>query len=116
MKKLHVVLLTLCLATAAAAGWARGLPDYYPTSFSRTGNIDRLDISASTIVINDTQYTISANVPVHTLRTQFATVNDLARGMQIAFNATSGAERRPQISEIWVLPRRYRSSSRMDGR
>ena len=53
MKRLSIVLLSLCLAATAAAGWARGLPDYYPTSFTRTGNIDRLDVarrpSSSTI-------------------------------------------------------------------
>ncbi len=59
---------------------------------------------------------IDANVPVHTLRTQFATVRDLAKGMQVAYNATSGTANRPQIIEIWVLPRRFGSSSRMEGR
>jgi len=116
MKRLHVLLLTLLLAMTATAGWARGLPDYYPASFTRTGNIDRLDMGTTSIVINDTLYTISANVPVHTLTTQFATVSDLAVGMQIAYNATSGATSRPRISEIWVLPRKFHSSSRMPGR
>lgn len=116
MKKLQVLMLTLLLALTASGGWAGGLPGYYPTTFARMGNINHLDIRTAAIVIDDMPYRIDANVPVHTLRTQFATVSDLAAGMHIAYNISPAAAGYPQISEVWVLPRKYHSTSRMRGR
>jgi hypothetical protein len=104
MKRLYALLLSLCLGTAATAGWADGLPAYYPADFPRTGNVDRVNLREGAIVINDTLYSIDANTPVHTLQTRFATASDLAKNTRVGITFSTTATGRRRVEEVWVLP------------
>ncbi len=100
-----VVALSLILLADAHA---TKLPAYYPQSFRFIGTLDRLDHSRSLIVIGDLQLVLPGNVKVHTLHTEFGTVNSLRPGMKVGATLGQSRSGRPMVSEIWVLPDDYR--------
>ncbi len=100
-----VIALGLILLTDAQAA---KLPDYYPQSFRFTGTLERLDHSRNIIVIGDLELVLPGNVKVHTLHTEFGTVNSLRPGMKVGAALAQSRSGKPMVSEIWVLPDDYR--------
>ncbi len=80
------------------------LPSYYPPAFRFTGTLQRIDASRNIIVVGDTLMQIPANLKVHTLNTEFGTINSLRPGVKIGAVLSMTRHGKPQISEIWVLP------------
>lgn len=93
-----LMLLSLSLSVSAAT-----LPAYYPETFQMHGTVDRIDIKRGEIVINDMFWSLSMNVKVHSLTTEFSSIQTLRLGMNIGFsmNTVNGKN---QVAEIWILP------------
>lgn len=79
------------------------LPDYYPKSFAVFGVLSGLDTRSQTLAINDRGQRYDINIRVHTLNSQFSSLEALRPGMTIG--ASLAGER---ITELWVLPKNYR--------
>jgi len=106
MKQLSIVTaLGLILLTPFA--WAASLPDYYPQSFRLSGTLQRIDASRNIVVIADTLMQIPANLKVHTLHTEFGTINSLRPGMKVGAVLSMTRHGKPMVNEIWVLPDDY---------
>ena len=102
VKQMSIWLMTAWLAGGAA--WAAdNLPKYYPDHFDRGGVIDRVDVGAGQIVINDMLYTLSSDTAVHTPATRFATPGDLRPGMTIGVRIARNLPGMRPVAEIWVL-------------
>ncbi len=84
---------------------ASGLPDYYPEKLNHMqGNIDDIDIRSGRIIINDMQWKLSMNVKVHSMTTEFSSVQVLKKGMYLAFKVDT-INGKSEIAEIWILPK-----------
>jgi len=92
-----VLLILVPLSVSAVT-----LPDYYPEKFQKAGTIDRVDIRRGDIVINDSLKQLSMNARVHSLTTEFSSVQRLRAGMKIGY-ATTSINGKSQITEIWIL-------------
>lgn len=107
MKRLQLTLVAplvaVSLLVAAAASSADTLPDYYPKSFAVFGVLSGLDTRSQTLTINDHGQRYDINIRVHTLNSQFSSLEALRPGITIG--ASVAGER---ITEIWVLPKSYR--------
>jgi len=104
---LTILLLSLGLATTA---WGSEVPSYYPKTFAERGTIDRLSASAAEIVIDDTLYTLSMNIKVHSLVTEHSSLRTLKKGMKIGYSTAKMRSGSEQVIELWVLPRNYSPS------
>jgi len=104
MKNIPVLLFTLWLAAVMSMPYAAEAPAGPPPVFQAVGKISRLDIPGQTVVINDTPYRLTATAKVHTPRTRFATLQDLATGMTVGVTVANGGGATPRVTEIWVLP------------
>lgn len=103
MKTLPSIFAAMSLA-AATVSWADDkLPDYYPKSFAVFGVLSGLDTRSQTLAINDRGQRYDINIRVHTLNSQFSSLEALRPGMTIG--ASVAGER---ITEVWVLPKSYR--------
>lgn len=106
MKQLSIITaLSLILLTHPAQ--AASLPDYYPQSFRFSGTLQRVDASRNIVVIGDTLLAIPGNVKVHTLNSQYGTINNLSPGMKVGAKLFMNRHGKPMVSEIWVLPNDY---------
>lgn len=100
-----LVLLILLSFSATATT----LPDYYPKVISMSGTIDRIDIKRGEIVVNDMPWRLSMNAKVHSLITEFSSIQTLRRGMKVGFEMSS-INGKIQVAEIWILPDDYTSN------
>ena len=75
----------------------------YPTTFSETGNIDRVDAAAGEIVIDDTLISLPSTAKVHRPAKKFSYSRDLKEGMKVGFSSNK-VNGKTVITEIWVLP------------
>lgn len=98
-----VTLAASLLMTAMTSRADTTLPSYYPKSFAVFGVLSGLDTRSQTLTINDHGQRYDINVRVHTLNSQFSSLEALRPGMTIG--ASMAGER---ITEIWVLPKSYR--------
>ncbi|HHH35270.1 MAG TPA: hypothetical protein ENK48_00400 [Gammaproteobacteria bacterium] len=105
--RLLCIISGLALVAATAAQAAK-LPDYYPENFILSGQLNRIDPSRDIIVIGDLQLALPGNVKVHTLNTEFGTVNSLRPGMKVGATFATRPGSAPAVSEIWVLPPDYK--------
>ncbi len=99
-----LMLLSFSFSTSAAT-----LPGYYPEEFARTGMIDHIDIKNGKIVINDMTWKFLMNVKVHSLNTEFSSVQTLRNGMKVGFTMSS-MNGTNQVAEIWVLPGNHKQN------
>ncbi len=84
---------------------ASGLPDYYPEKLNHMqGNIDDIDIRTGRIIINDIPWKLSMNVKVHSMSTEFSSVQTLKKGTYLAFKVDT-INGKSEIAEIWILPK-----------
>jgi len=104
-----LMLLTLFSLSVSAAA----LPDYYPKAFQMNGTIDRVDLKRGIIVINDMLWSLSMNVKVHSLNTEFSSIRTLRSGMKMGFTMNS-INGKNQITEIWLLPNNKQSMENME--
>ncbi len=101
------LLLWVSLMVLGSTAGATALPDYYPQAFRFTGTLQLIDPSRDIIVVADTQMSIPGNLKVHTLNTQYGTINSLRPGMKVGAALGVSRNGRPIITEIWVLPDDY---------
>ncbi len=102
MFKTKVTLLFVLFISMASLCWSAGnSPECYPKHFQNEGILQ--DIKQSELIINATAYELVDNVIVHSLNTQYGSMNNLHKNMDIAFMLADGK----LISEIWVLPKGY---------
>jgi len=110
-KPIAYTAILLCLLVLPPTILAGGLPDYYPEHFDRWGVIDRLDLNAQEIIIDDVMMHFAIGTKTHTLNTEFSMLQSLGKGMKVGVRFAS--RNRGLIEEIWVLPQSYsRQSSR----
>ena len=95
---------TINIDTGAGASSTQ-LPKYYPTSFQGTGTIHALSSNSITITGSTDSYSISPNILVHSMSTEFSSRRELRRGKQIGYSFTNGMNNKRTITEIWFLPR-----------
>ena len=97
MKKIIIgisLLLNLVIAPPAISVEAAGFSPSTTREFQRAGTIDRVDVRAGEIVINDTLYELARNVSLHS-----GGSSTLRTGMRVGFN--TNAQR--QVTDIWKL-------------
>lgn len=70
------------------------------TPYAYSGTVDHIDNERNAIVINDREFGLPVNVPVHSGTTTLSR-NSLSKEMRVGFNVSGH-----MVSEIWVLPRR----------
>lgn len=107
MKKIYLILMACSLMSITNISRADTLPDYYPKTFAILGMLGGIDTSSQTISINDSSKRYDINVKVHTQGSQFSSLDVLRPGMTIG-TSLSGE----RITDIWVLPKGYKPSSR----
>ena len=83
--------------------WAATSAEAYPTTFSDAGNIDRVDVAAGEIVIDDTLLLLPAKATVHRPSSSFSSSRDLRKGMKVGFSSNK-INGKNTITEIWILP------------
>lgn len=71
--------------------------------FGHQGKIDRVDVNASEIVVNDRRFVLSPSLRVYGQTGALASSDALRHGVSIGFNAAKQANVF-QISEIWIMP------------
>jgi hypothetical protein len=81
------------------------LPSYYPASFQSTGTIHRLSSNSIIVTGSVESYSLSPNILVHSLSTEFSSRRALRKGQQIGFSFSKGMDKKRTITEIWLLPR-----------
>ena len=94
--------VTLPSAPVASAASARQLF----AAPSENGKIERLDLKAGELVIDDTLFKLSANVTVYTSGGFQTTANSLRKGMRVAFNVAEDGNGARFVSAIWILPKK----------
>lgn len=107
MKMRDLTIITVLLIMMEATVQAATLPSYYPKNFRFVGTLDRIDPGRNTIVIGDISLILPGNVKVHTLHTEFGTINNLHPGIKVGAKLVRGQRGVPMVSEIWVLPEDY---------
>ncbi len=104
-RSIFTVALMMALLVFSGGVQAEKLPKYYPESFQRVGGID--EVSRGLIVINDMEFSLGPYTKVYTPHTQFSTLNALKKGSLVGF-AVGEREAKKEITEIWVLPKKFR--------
>lgn len=100
MIKMKTILLLVILFTTTGLCWsASNLPEYYPKRFENEGILH--EVKHNKVIINATAYQLVDNVIVHTLSTQYGSLNNLRKDMDIAFRLMDTRV----ITEIWILPK-----------
>ncbi len=98
------IMILLCLAALSLPAQSRELPSYYPDQIYRWFTIDSISIKELKIILNDMPMNLSPNTRVHSLNTEFSSLQALKPGMKVFFSATGGNT----INEIWILPDSYK--------
>ena len=109
MTKRHIITAALlgCFISLTSLTWASDLPDYYPPTFRTWGTLDMVDIESGAAVINDLEMTLSDNIHVYTVNSQFAAVQVLEPDMKVGVVMSIDGNGVPLITDIWVLPDDY---------
>ena len=110
MKTLQLTLTALFIAVsvlAATTSRADSLPHYYPKTFDIIGTLDGVDTHSQALTIGDRSKRYDINLKVHTQNSQFSSLDVLRPGMKVGASLSGES-----ITEIWVLPKGYKPSSR----
>ena len=93
------LVIAFLFITLTATCWTAGkFTTYYPSQFEHEGILH--EVKQNKLIINATAYWLMDNVVVHTLNSQFGSLHDLQKNMDIAFSLDD----EKAISEIWILP------------
>jgi hypothetical protein len=84
---------------------SRSLPDYYPSSFPRTGVVQKHNAAARNIIISGTRYYYTNNIKIHILSSQSGYIHNLSAGTEVGFSYTEDDKRRRFLVEAWTLPK-----------
>jgi hypothetical protein len=107
-RKFSVILVATFMFVSAVV--ASDYPDYYPKKgFQRTGMLDAVQLNRQRIVINDVPYSLSNNIIVHSMSSFSVPATRLRPGTIIGYSMARGGR---LITEIWLLPRDYKSPER----
>jgi len=79
------------------------LPKYYPDKFDNQGKITDLNLASNILNVGGTPYNYSPNAKVHTLKTEFGTLQMLKKGMETGFSLNTDSGGQNIITEIWEL-------------
>lgn len=91
----------LGIALLSCAAPAQDLPESGSQSgFRRSGVVEAVDTAADVIVVDDMQFSLSANLVIHAANGQSASRGRLRPGIVIGYRQSG--ER--LITEIWLLP------------
>ena len=106
--KQYILVLALAAFVSATVGLGNAtasnqLPSYYPDTFVHTGLLSSIG-SISEVVISGARYTLSPNVLIHTLSTEFGSKHSLRVGQEVGFSFTTNSRKISTITEIWLLP------------
>jgi len=103
--KTLVFLMLMPLSISAAT-----LPEYYPETLPHMqGVVDDISVKTNQIVIDDMQWKFSMNMRVHSLNTEFSSIQALRKSMNVAFKLDT-INGNFVIAEIWILPNNYSSN------
>ncbi len=80
------------------------MPEYYPASFQRTGKIYSVGTSNIDITGSSESFSLSANILVHSMSTEFLSKRDLKRGQEVGYSFVKGMDGKSVVTEIWILP------------
>ena len=98
---LGVILITVALPSPPVA-FAASAQQLFAAP-SENGKIERLDLNAGELVIDDTLFKVSTSVPVYTYRGFQTTADSLKKGMRVAFNVAQDGNGTRFVSAIWIL-------------
>ncbi len=96
-------MIILCLAVFSLPLQSKELPKYYPDPILMWFTIDQINLNQLKVILNDLSMNLSPNTKVHSLNTEFSSLQALKPGMKVFFSATGGNT----INEIWILPDSY---------
>lgn len=99
-----VILLAATLSSAPVASAASARQLF--AAPSENGKIERLDLNAGEVVIDDTLFKVSTSVAVYTNRGFQTTADSLKKGMRVAFNVTEDGTGARFVSAIWILSKK----------
>ena len=80
------------------------MPEYYPASFQRTGKIYSVGTGNIDITGSSESFSLSANILVHSMSTEFLSKRDLKRGQEVGYSFVKGMDGKSVVTEIWILP------------
>lgn len=83
----------------------KSLPDYYPASFQSAGRIHRVSSDSIIITGSSKAFSLSPNILIHSMSTEFASRHELRVGEEIGYSFNTGMNNRRTVTEIWLLPR-----------
>lgn len=78
-------------------------PDYYPKEFQRTG-VMRGQLSGRTMVISGLQYYYGVNTKVHSVNSQFVSINGITPDTPLGFSFVVDEQGRHLLTEAWIIP------------
>ena len=91
--------------TTINADTSRSLPDYYPSSFPRTGVVQKHNSAARNIIISGTRYYYNNNTKIHILSSPVGYIHNLSTGTEVGFSYIEDDKRRRFLVEAWTLPK-----------
>jgi len=80
------------------------LPSYYPNSFMSRGIVTNIDLAKRTITFSSTALAYGINTKVHTLSSNFASIQSLTIDTPVGYNFFVGSDNTFFLTEVWVLP------------
>lgn len=102
-----VVLLCLCIPAMAVdySSKGKGLPAYYPASFSKKAVIQAVDKNSGIyLVVEGVTLKVDAFAKIALLTSESGNLYDLHQGMAIGYEVTVSQQGYRAISYIWELP------------
>ncbi|MCO6413928.1 MAG: hypothetical protein J5I92_14400 [Thiogranum sp.] len=101
----YIAFCLMALVATPMTSAAQGMPE-----FETTGTIDRLDLKAGEIVVDDTYYRLGKDLIIHDAKGRLGGTKLLREGVRIGISPSplqSGATRSRTVYEVWVLPKDY---------
>jgi hypothetical protein len=111
MKGLTAPIVAAALLAAVAGVATARTPVFQPQALEATGTVDSVNIVDGKLIVDDRTYVVSSTTPVTLPSGQRTRFEALTPGTRIGFTTspTRGAGGKPQITQIWVLPKDYKS-------
>lgn len=102
---IYIAVCLMALAATPVTSAGQRMPE-----FETTGTVDRLDLRAGEIVVDDTWYRLGKDLIIHDAKGRLVGTKLLREGTRIGISPTpiaSGASRTRTVYEVWVLPKDY---------
>lgn len=105
MKK--IIYLIAAVSMMASSMAIAAFPNYYPKGgLHLVGNLDDVQLKRQVVIINDISYSLADNVIVHSPSSFSVPTTQLRIGGKVGYRMATGGQ---LITEIWLLPRDYKS-------